>query len=162
MRYVPWVGQVFLAVGQASRGNLGPGIGLRAIGAALGFDGLTYDAFVAGNEPARALMTAMYDLEKIGVVEFKNVDHGNSLTPNGRATAGAGLASLWPEIFAIPASEAERTFLARLYAASSQEGDGWADLAFVDADPIYAECGFPTGEYADTIAPVPVLWRSRA
>ena len=70
----------------------------------------------------------------------------------GRQLAAAGLASVWPEIFEIPASGAVRTFLARLYAVSSQEGDGWADLLFVDADPIYAECGLPTGEYADTIA----------
>lgn len=56
------------------------------MGAALGFEGLTHEDLVAGPEPARALRTAMYDLAKVGLVEFKNrnVDFGNSLTPSGR------------------------------------------------------------------------------
>jgi hypothetical protein len=152
VRYVPWVAKVFGALAEVARGNLGGGVSLAAIGTALGFENLRYEDFIAGDGPARALMTAMYDLEKIGLVDFQNVDHGNSLTPRGRDLLDAGLASAWPEIFAIPANEAERTFLARLYSTSSQEGDGWADLRFVDADPIYAECGFPTGDYADTVA----------
>jgi hypothetical protein len=152
MRYVPRVDKVFHTLADIGRGNLSGGVSLTALGSALGFEGLTYEAFVAREKPARALMTAMDDLDKIGVVEFKNVGHGNSLTPNGRDVADAGLMSVSPEIFAIPASEAERTFLARLYAASAQDGDGWADLQFVDADLIYAECGFPTEEYADTMA----------
>lgn len=152
MRYVPWVSKVFHAVDKANRGSLGGGAGLAAIGAVLGVGGLTTDDFVAREGPAGALMTAMYDLEEIGLVEFKNVAHGNVLTPSGRDGRDAGLPSAWPQIFDIPASEAERTFLARLYAASALESDGWADLRFVDADPIYADCGFPTAEYANTIA----------
>src|SRR2546425_10144700 len=96
-------------------------------------------------------MTAMYDLDKISLVKFQNVAHGNALTADGRDLLDAGLSSAWSDIYAIPANEAERMFLARLYAASVQEGDGWADLKFVDADPLYADCGLPTGEYADTI-----------
>lgn len=152
MRYPLWVSKVFYAVGDASRGSLGSGISLGAIGATLGFDGLNYDDFVVQGEPARALMTAMTDLQDIGLVEFQNVAHGNKLKPNDSDLLDAGLASVWSEIFAIPASEAERTFLARLYAAAAEEGDDWADLQFVDTDPIYAECGFPAGDYVDTIA----------
>jgi hypothetical protein len=152
VRYDTWVAKVFQAVEQAGRGNLGPGPGLAAIGAVLGFDGLTRDDFVARTGVAAALMTAMYDLEAIGVADFQNVDYGNSLTANGRDVAAAGLATVWPEIFDLPASADERTFLARLYTASLREGEGWADLEFVDADPIYAECGFPVTEYADTMA----------
>lgn len=152
MRYVPWVAKVFHALADVGRGSLSGGVGLPALGSALGFDGLTFDIFAAGDEPGRALMTAMCDLDKIGLVDFQNVAYGNVLTADGRDVAAAGLASVWPEIFKIPASETERRFLARLYAAAVQDGDGWADLQFVDADPIYAECGFPTGEYADTIA----------
>ncbi len=59
---------------------------------------------------------------------------------------------MWPEVFDIAASADERTFLARPKSTSFQEGDGWAELRFVDADPICADCGFPTGEYADAIA----------
>lgn len=150
MRYDAWVAKVFLAFQQSSRGNYGAGVGLSAIGAALGFDRLA-DDFVAPG-PAASLMTAMYDLDELGLVEFQNVAYGNSLTPGGRDVAEVGLDSLWPEIFGIIASAAERTFLARLYSMSVQEGDGWIDLAFVDADPIYSECGFPATEYADTLA----------
>ena len=152
MRYVAWVAKVFQGLADMGRGSLRGGIGLPALGSALGFDELTYDAFVAGDQPARGLMTAIFDLDKIGLVTFTNVAHGNSLTSSGRDVAAAGLASVWQKVFEIPVSEAERMFLARLFVASSREGDGWADLAFVEADPIYAECGFPTGEYADAIA----------
>lgn len=152
MRYVPWVGKVFRAVGDAGRGTLGGGVSLRAIGAALGFDGLADADFKADGGPGKALVTAMYDLDQVEWVDFNNVDHGNALTAEGRDLLDPGLAAAWPDIFDIPASEAERTFLAQLHAASADDGDGWADLRFVDADPIYTACGFPTAEYADTIA----------
>jgi hypothetical protein len=152
VRYEAWVAKVFHAVGEAARGNLGPGPGLASIGSALGFEGLSREDLVARTGPAGGLMTAMYDLERLNLVTFQNVEYGCSLSPDGRDVAAIGLASLWPEIFDIPTSAVERTFLARLVAASLQEGDGWTDLAFVDADPIYAECGFPSGEYAEVIA----------
>jgi len=101
VRYVPWVAKVFGALAEVARGNLGGGVSLAAIGTALGFENLRYEDFIAGDGPARALMTAMYDLEKIGLVDFQNVDHGNSLTPRGRDLLDAGLASAWPEIFAL-------------------------------------------------------------
>ena len=144
MRYVPWVSKVFHAVADANRSSLGGGASLAAVGGVLGFDGLAYDDFVARKGPPGALMTAMYDLDKIGLVAFQNVAHGNALTANGRDLLDAGLPSAWSDIFAIPVTQAERMFLARLCEASAQDGDGWADLQFVDADPIYAECGFPT------------------
>ena len=128
MRYVTWVGKVFHALVDVGRRDLGGGVDLPAIGSALGFEGLTDDAFVGGTEPARALMTEMYDLEAIGLVEFQNVGYGNGLTADGRHLLNAGLGSAWPEIFGIPASEFERTFLARLYSDSAENGDGWADL----------------------------------
>lgn len=149
VRYVAWVERVFRAVADANRGNLGPGAGLDAVGAVLGFDGLTSDDFVARDGSAGALMTAMYDLDALGVVKFANVSYGNGLTAEGRDRLEAGLSSLWPSLFEIPASSAERVFLARLYSGSALEDDGWAGLRFVDADPIYAECGIPTAEYAD-------------
>jgi hypothetical protein len=152
MRYVQWVGKVFHAVGDTTRGTLGAGVGLPVIGAALGFDGLKDKDFVGEAGPGWALMTAMYDLDKIGFVDFQNVGYGNALTAEGRDLLEAGLISVWPEIFDIPASAAERTFLARLLAASAEDGNGWAGLRFVDADPIYVESGLPVGEYADTIA----------
>jgi hypothetical protein len=152
MRFVSWVGRVFAAVSEANRGNLGQGPALSAVGVVLGFPGLARDDFVAGTEPARALMTAMTDLAELRLVEFHNVDYGNALTSAGRELLEAGLPGIWPEIFAIRTTEAERMFLARLYAASADDGDGWTDLRFAEADPIFAECGFPIAEYADTIA----------
>jgi hypothetical protein len=127
-------------------------VSLAVIGDVVGFANLSYEDFVARQGPAGALMTAMYDLDKIGLVDFKNVAHGNTLTADGRDMLEAGLSAVWPDIFAIPANDVERMFLARLCAASVHEGDGWADLHFVDADPIYVDCGLPTGEYADTIS----------
>ena len=139
-------------LGETGRGSLSGGVGLPAIGDALGFAGLTDKEFLSDDGPGMALMSAMYDLDQVGLVKFQNVSHGNALTPNGRDVLPAGLVSVWPEVFEIPASEAERAFLARLHAASLTEGDGWADLRFVDADAIYADSGFPTGEYADAMA----------
>jgi len=83
VRYVPWVGKVFRAVGDAGRGTLGGGVGLQAIGAALGFDGLSDADFKADGGPGKALVTAMYDLDQVDWVDFKNVDHGNALTSEG-------------------------------------------------------------------------------
>jgi hypothetical protein len=146
------VARVFRGVCEAARGNFGPGPGLASIGAVLGFEGLGREDFVARTGPAGGLLTAMYDLEKLNLVNFQNVEYGCSLSPDGRDVAASGLASLWPGIFDIPTSTVERTFLARLVSASLQEGDGWADLPFVDADPVYGEVGFQSGEYADVIA----------
>jgi len=44
------------------------------------------------------IMTAMYDLEAIGLVEFINVDHSNKLTADGRDVVAAGMNSLWSDI----------------------------------------------------------------
>lgn len=60
------------------------------------------------------MMTAMDDIEKIGLVKFLNVDHGNQLTPEGRDVAAAGLKSLWPAIAGIPVTDVERSFLSRI------------------------------------------------
>jgi hypothetical protein len=152
VRYDSWVAKVFDALAGVGRGDLSGGVGLREIGAALGFPGLTREGFVDEVEPGRALMTAMYDLDKLRLVDFKNVEYGNALTAEGRDVGVSGLTGIWPEIFEIPTSETERTFLARLYEAAIRADDHWADLEFVDADPIYAECGFPSAEFADQMA----------
>lgn len=152
MRYVPWVSKVFHALGDASRGTMGGGAGLGPVGDVLDFPGLTDKEFTADRGPGRSLMTAMYDLDEADYVDFKNVGYGNVVTPAGRDFLESGLESDWPSIHEISVSAGERTFLARLYAAAIEEDDGWADLRFVDADAIYAECGFPTVEYADAIA----------
>jgi hypothetical protein len=152
VRYVTWVGKVFHALGEASRGTMGAGVSLRVVGEALGLGSLTDSDYTAGEGPGKALMTAMIDLDQAGVVDFKNVSHGNALTSGGRDLLDAGLASAWDDIFGIAVSADDRTFLAGLYRASAEDADDWADLRFVDADPIYAGVGFPTGDYADTIA----------
>ncbi len=97
-------------------------------------------------------MTAMYDLDQPGLVEFQNVGHGNSLTPEGRDAVEHGFDPILEELFGISLSEAERTFLARLQDRARVDGPNWADLTFVDAAESYAEAGLTTGDsYANVI-----------
>lgn len=100
--------RVFHAVAQASTTSLG-GVPLGEIGAVTGLGERTPEDFGSRNRAAAALMTAMYDLAAIGLIGFKNVDHGNRLTPAGRDVAESGLRAVWPEIAELPVSEAERT-----------------------------------------------------
>lgn len=151
VRYTTWVAEVLHALGRATVSGYG-GVGLAAVGHEFGVDPLAWDDFVKREGLPRALMTAMEDLQAIGLVEFVNVGHGNNLTPEGRDVAAAGLTSLWPEVAGIRVSDIERTFLSRLYEASAVSGDGWADLRYVDADPIYSDLGLEAAErYRTTI-----------
>jgi hypothetical protein len=59
---------------------------------------------------------------------------------------------VWPEIFDIAASADERTFLARPKSASFGGGRRLGRTQVRRRRPDYADCGFPTGEYADAIA----------
>jgi hypothetical protein len=59
----------------------------------------------------------------------------------GRDVAAAGLDSLWSEIKTVRASAVERAFLARLLDVSLVIDEEWADLQYVDADPIYRQLG---------------------
>jgi hypothetical protein len=151
MRFVAWAAQVLAAVGEVNRGNLGPGAGLAKIGEALGFVGLTREDFVARERVAGALMTAMDDLEDLDLVQFQNVDYGCQLRPWGRDIVAAGLPAIYEDIFDIILSPIQLQFLAQLHEASLEEGDGWANVRFADADAIYAEIGLASTEYADTI-----------
>lgn len=151
MRFVEWAAKVLTAVGEANRGNLGPGAGLAKVGEVLGFPNLQRDDFVAREGPAGGLMTAMDDLEGVDLVQFQNVDYGCTLSGRGRDIVVAGLPTIYPDIFDIVLRPVQIQFLARLYEACLVEGDGWANLQFADADAIYAEIGLPSSEYADTI-----------
>lgn len=152
MHYTRWVATVFRAVADAGRGDLGVGPSLSAVGTAVGLPGLDRAAFVGRDGPAGALMTAMQDLEQLGLVDFKNVDYGNRLTATGRDVLTSGLESVWPEIFELPLSSEETALVARLYDASLREGDGWVDLDHVDADPIAAHAGILADDHAADLA----------
>lgn len=151
MRYSTWVATIFHALERATQSVYG-GVGLAAVALEVGVDEPTWDDFAKREGLPRALMTAMEDLEAIGLVEFANVSHGNKLTPEGRDIAAAGLRSLWPAISGIPVTDIERSFLARLYEASLVTDERWADLHFADADPIYRDLGLESAEsYPTTI-----------
>jgi hypothetical protein len=151
VRYSTWVAAVFHALERATQSVYG-GVGLAAVALEVGVDEPTWDDFAKREGLPRALMTAMEDLEAIGLVEFANVSHGNKLTPEGRDLAAAGLRSLWPAISGIPVTDIERSFLARLYEASLVTDERWADLHFADADPIYRDLGLESAEsYPTTI-----------
>lgn len=145
MKYTTWVDDVFHALERASSSGWG-GVGLSAVGSEIGIDGLTYEAFTKREGMPAALMTAMTDLEAIGLVEFVNVSHGNKLTPHGRDVAAAGIRSLWPEIAAFQVSDMERAFLARLYKASLVGDERYADFAFADAEEIYLDLGLESAD----------------
>ena len=142
MRYTAWVARVFFAMADASRAT--PDFGLPVVGTALGFPGLDWEAFVAREAVAGALVNAAHDLAAAGLIEFKNVDHGNRLTPDGRDVAAHGMDALWEFYFDVPLSEHDRTFLARLYGYSFTEGDGWSDLQFVSVADAYSETVEPS------------------
>ena len=151
MKYATWVAQVFHALERATASVYG-GVGLAAVAREVGAGELTSDDFAKREGFPRALMTAMDDLEKIGLVKFVNVAHGNQLTPEGRDVAATGLKSLWPAIAGIPVTPVQRSFLSRLYEASLISAEGCADLQFADADPIYRDLGLEAAEsYPTTI-----------
>lgn len=150
MRYTTWVADVFAALGRVATSRFS-GVGLVALGQEIGFDGLTADDFGRDDGVARALLTAMYDLAAIGLVEVGNVGTGNRISDGGRDVAAAGgLTSLWPEIAGIAMTANDRAFLARLYEASAVSGDGWADLRYADADPIYRDLGLEAADDYET------------
>jgi hypothetical protein len=147
VRYSLWVPKVFESLAEVGRDR--PGVGLEAVGVALGFDGLSWEAFASQAEPGRALMSAMYDLSDLGLVTFENVTHGNSVTPQGRDVAERGFDSVSESLFGLGVSDPQRAFLARLYERARLEEADWADLTFVDAHDVYAEVGLATDDYTN-------------
>jgi hypothetical protein len=157
VKYTTWTALVFEALTGIVSDPYG-GVGLPAVGAALGFDGLSYDDFVKGEGLPHALMSAMYDLDRLGLVHFENVGYGNVLTPVGRDVADAGIASIWPEFARVHVSAREASLLTGLYEASAVEEEGWADLLLVDADEAAPMDGLDGGDdYAARIARMTLL-----
>jgi hypothetical protein len=150
VKYTTWTALVFEALARTGDGSYG-GVGLPAVAATLGFDGVTWDDFVRHEGMPNALMTAMSDLDRLGLVRFENVGHGNELRPFGRDVIDAGLASIWPELAKIHLSARETSFLAKLYEASAVDEERWADLLFADADEVAGLIGLDTGDRADLI-----------
>lgn len=131
MKYTTWTALVFDALARSTTDPY-TGVGLPAVAAALGFDGVTEDDFTKREGLPRALMSAMYDLERLRLVRFENVGYGNVLTSAGRDVADAGLASIWPEFAKVHVSAREAAFLSKLFEASAVEEETWADLLLVD------------------------------
>jgi hypothetical protein len=148
VRYAVWVARVFDALAEQAPDEHHR-TGLPQLADALGLGPLTENDFASHEGPAQALMTAMYDLHGLGLVWFENVDYGNYLTPNGRDLAGQGFDHALAPAFAIPLTERERTFLARLYERSRAEEAAWADLVAVDAEQVYAQAGLDRGDLGD-------------
>ncbi len=152
MRYTTWVSDVFTALVRIAPSRFGS-VGLAALGHEIGFAGLTGDDFGRDDGVTRAILTALYDLAALDLVEVDNVGTGNRVSDSGRdVAASGGLPSLWPAIGDIHITEVERAFLTRLYVASSITGDGWADLRFADAEPIHRDLGLEaSGEHETRI-----------
>lgn len=156
MKYTTWTALVFDALARSANDPYG-GVGLPAVAAALGFDRLTDDDFVVQEGLPHALMSAMYDLDLLGLVHFGFVGYGNVLTPAGRDVADVGLASIWPALAEIHLSAREASVLSKLFEASAVEAEGWADLLLVDpneAAPLDAPDG---GDYAARLARMTLL-----
>lgn len=150
VKYTTWTALVLEALARSEESSHGT-VGLPAVAAALGFQGLTWDDFAKGEGMPHALMTAMSDLQRLGLVSFENVDYGNGLTPVGRDVVDAGLASIWPELAKIHLSAREASFLSKLYELSAIDGERWADFLFADADEVAGILGFDARERADLL-----------
>ena len=157
MRYTIWVDHVFRGLA-AKASPLSGGVGLPPIGEALSVGTLSDADFASGEGAGSALMTAMYDLDAMGLVEFKNVHYGNALTSLGREARDTGIEALWDDLHAIRLSGLERTFLAQLCLASQVEETSYADLRFVDADPICDDIGVGENEPAETVVRRVEFW----
>jgi hypothetical protein len=150
VKYTTWTALAFEALARTGDGSYG-GVRLPAVAATLGFDGVTWNDFAKHEGMPNALVTAMGDLARLGLVTFENIDWGNELTPLGRDIADAGLASIWTELATIHVSAQETSFLSKLYEASVIEEDRWADLLFADADEVAGLSGLEGGDHADLI-----------
>jgi hypothetical protein len=113
VKYTTWTALVFEALARAGDG-LNGGVGLPAVAATLGFDGVTWDDFAKHAGMPNALMTAMDDLAWLRLVTFENIDWGNKLTTLGRDAVDAGLDSIWTELAKIHVSAQQTTFLSKL------------------------------------------------
>jgi hypothetical protein len=150
VKYSTWTALVFGALARCGDGSYG-GVGLTALAATLGFDGVTSDDFARHEGMPTALMTAMQDLARLRLVTFENIGWGNELTTLGRDVVDAGLDSIWTELAKIHLSAQQTMFLSKLYEASAVEEERWADLLFVDADEVAGLIGLDTGDPTDLI-----------
>lgn len=150
VKYTTWTALVFEALARTGDGSYG-GVGLPAVAATLGFDGVTGDDFARHEGMPTALMTAMQDLARLRLVTFENIDWGNELTTLGRDVVDAGLDSIWTELAKIHLSAQQRAFLSKLYEASAVEEERWADLLLVDVDDVAGLSGVPGGDSAGLI-----------
>jgi hypothetical protein len=156
VRYTTWTGLVLDALARPANDPYG-GVGLPAVAAALGFDGLTDDDFVQQEGLPHALMSAMYDLDRLGLVQFGFVSYGNVLTPAGRDVADVGLASIWPALAEVHLSAREASVLSKLFEASAVEAEGWADFLLVDPNEA-APLDAPDGDdYAASLTRMTLL-----
>jgi hypothetical protein len=156
VKYTTWTTLVFDALARTGDGSNG-GVGLPAVAATLGFDGVAGDDFARHEGMPTALMTAMQDLARLGLVTFENIDWGNELTTLGRDVVDAGLDSIWTELAKIHLSAQQRAFLSKLYEASAVEEERWADLLFVDVDEVAGLSGVPGGDSAGLIRRIDFL-----
>jgi hypothetical protein len=157
VKYTTWTALVFDALARSATGPY-TGVGLPAVAAALGFEGVTEDDFAKQEGLPHALMSAMYDLERLRLVKFESVGYGNVLTSLGRDVADAGLTSIWPEIAKVHLSAREAAVLSKLVEASAVEEEGWADLLLVDAFEAAPLNGLDGGDdYADRMALITLL-----
>jgi hypothetical protein len=150
VKYTTWTALVFEALARTGDGSYG-GVGLPAVAATFGFDGVTGDDFARHEGMPTALMTAMQDLARLRLVTFENIGWGNELTTLGRDVVDAGLDSIWTELAKIHLSAQQTTFLSKLYEASAVEEERWADLLFVDTAEAADVMGLDPFDSADLI-----------
>jgi hypothetical protein len=156
VKYTTWATIAFDALARLATDPYG-GVGLPAVAAALGFEGLTSDDFAQQEGLPHALMSAMYDFDRLSLVHFENVSYGNVLTSAGRDAADAGLASIWPALAKVHLSDLEARLLSQLFEASEVEEEGWADLLPVDVNDAAPLNGPDGDDYADRIARMTLL-----
>lgn len=156
VRYVTWVESVLRGLEAAERPT-GGGVGLGAVAEQLGLEAPDDASYRAPAQAGHALMTAMYDLHDLSLVEFENYAHSNRTTREGRDAIDGDLPALKAQIHAIHVTDDQRRLLAQLYMASAHEGGPTGDLTFVDAEAAWNAAGLSTEDWGDKMARFRVL-----
>lgn len=146
--YIEWVERVFGAlVEEHTEHPLAKAVGLTPVAERLGLGPLSGEDFGRHEDPGDAILEALDDLARLGLVQRIHVSSGNVLTTAGRAVIDHGFKFVREEFHEGRLSRTERALLSGLVDVGQRGGDGWTRLAPVDPEPIWAGIWEGTDEH---------------
>jgi hypothetical protein len=148
MDFVDWCTKVLhsmIAARQESAqvrsfGMLAHELGTRLFGEGM-VDPLAYAMASHATAPSRALLSALYDLRSIGLVEQEELTHNWKVSELGRGL-GEDLTPVWQQICTRPLEPDCEELLRAVNLLSHREGDQFALLDTVDGKRLLAELGW--------------------